>query len=76
MTGEGRKLPRAVATLAAADAAGWWCRRRLFSLLLSCLLCFSSQPPSPLPFFRCLLFFSSIPSWLSVAVGDSSVSGG
>ena len=55
---------------------GWWCRRRLFSFLLSCLLCFSSQPPSPLPFFRYLLFFSSVPSWLSVVVGDGTVSGG
>jgi len=47
----------------------WWkvaVTAAAFSFLLSCLLCFSSQPP--LCFFRCLLFFSSVSSGPSAAV--------
>jgi len=40
-----------------------------FSFLISCLLCFSSQPPLLCFFFFCyLLLFSSVFSWPSAAV--------
>ena len=71
MTGEGRKLPGAVVTLATAGGSGGgrgggdcWRRFPSFSPVSSVSL----LNPLSSVFFHCLLFFSSVSSGLSAAV--------